>query len=173
MFTKDVCFPLDHQYLANHSAVAVQCSLTALTKSLALLLVHGNYSDWSEFRACSVSCGGGNATRYRTCTNPRPLFGGRNCSRFGANMETIPCNVLQCPSKSRDIIFSALNSKLIWLANLPDVKRRMYQRKVDVNMWNAVKSVLAKHTLYGVQHIHINLTLMHSTFYRYADADPN
>ena len=59
------------------------------------------------------------------------------------------------------------------MANLPDVKRRMYQRKVDVNMWNAVKSVLAKHTLYGVQHIHINLTLMHSTFYRYAEADQN
>ena len=65
----------------------------------------------------------------------------------------------------------------------------MYQRKVDVNMLNAVKSVLAdvssvssssdlfaltkvsphnvsQHTLYGVQHIHINLTLIHCTFRR-------
>ena len=32
---------------------------------------------------------------------------------------------------------------------------------------------LANTTLYGVQHIHINLTLIHSTFYRYANADQN
>ena len=65
----------------------------------------------------------------------------------------------------------------------------MYQRKVDVDMLNAVKSVLAdvssllwrranarnvsQQTLYGVQHIHINLTLIQSSFYRYADADQN
>ena len=30
---------------------------------------------------------------------------------------------------------------------------------------------VSQQTLYGVQHIHINLTLIHSTFYRYADAD--
>ena len=32
---------------------------------------------------------------------------------------------------------------------------------------------VSQHTLYGVQHIHINLTLIliHSVLYRYADAD--
>ena len=56
------------------------------------------------------------------------------------------------------------------------VKRTMYQRKVDVDMLNTVKSVLAivfvrakrpgntwnvsRHTLYGLQHIHINLMLI-------------
>ena len=70
----------------------------------------------------------------------------------------------------------------------------MYQRKVDVDILNAIKSVLAdvssvsasseqrqranarnvsQHTLYGVQYIHINLTLIHCTFYRHADADQN
>ena len=59
----------------------------------------------------------------------------------------------------------------------------MYQRKVDVDMLNAVKSVLAdvssaspssgqrkanaqyisKHTLYSVQHIHINLYVVRVT----------
>ena len=74
----------------------------------------------------------------------------------------------------------------------------MYQREVDVDMLNAIKSVLAdvpsvspssehrrrsdeglsfnarnfsQHTLYGVQHIHINLTLIHSALYGYANAD--
>ena len=67
----------------------------------------------------------------------------------------------------------------------------MYQRKVDVDMLTAVKSVLAdvssfnplserrgltlemQHTLYDVQHIHINLMLIHCTFYRHASADQN
>ena len=63
------------------------------------------------------------------------------------------------------------------------VKRTIYQRKVDVDMLNAVKSVLAdvssvspslwwsanvrnvtQHTLYGLQHIHISLTLINCTF---------
>ena len=69
----------------------------------------------------------------------------------------------------------------------------MYQRKVYVDMLYAIKSMLAdassvsplseqlelwcqsqswsQHTLYGIQHIHTNLTLIHSTFYHHADAD--
>ena len=67
----------------------------------------------------------------------------------------------------------------------------MYQHKVDVDMQDTLKSVLAdvssispeflfsllwrranarnvsQHTLYGVQHIHINLTLIHCTFYHH------
>ena len=69
--------------------------------------------------------------------------------------------------------------KLVLVCVGAAVKRTMYQRKVDVDMLNAVKSVLAdvssvrlcsnegltletSDTLYGVQHIHINLyTLTH------------
>ena len=68
----------------------------------------------------------------------------------------------------------------------------MCQREVDVDMLNTVKSLLAdvlsvspsseqrltanarnvsQQTLYAVQHIRINLALIHSSFYRYADAD--
>ena len=32
---------------------------------------------------------------------------------------------------------------------------------------------VSQNPLYGVQHIHINLTLVHSTFHCYADADQN
>ena len=75
--------------------------------------------------------------------------------------------------------------------------RTMYQRKVDVDMLDTIKSVLADissisppseqslcsdegptletsaNTLYGVQHIHMNLTLIHCAFYCHADADQN
>ena len=46
---------------------------------------------------------------------------------------------------------------------------RMYQCEVDVDMLNAVKRNSGH--FYGVQHIHINLTLIHPALYCYADAD--
>ena len=57
------------------------------------------------------------------------------------------------------------------------VKRTMYQRKVDADMMNAVKLTdvssvspsseqsVSQHTIYGVRHIHINLTLIQCTFH--------
>ena len=81
---------------------------------------------------------------------------------------------------------------VVFCETLITVKRTMYQRKVDVDMLNAVKSVLAnvlsisplseqrrrantrnvsQHTIYGIQHIHINLTLINSTFYFHTATD--
>ncbi|XP_076099012.1 SCO-spondin-like isoform X4 [Mytilus galloprovincialis] len=42
--------------------------------------IDGNWSGWSEWERCSVTCGGGFKTRNRTCSNPEPLFGGNNCT---------------------------------------------------------------------------------------------
>ncbi|GIY91918.1 thrombospondin-1 [Caerostris extrusa] len=39
--------------------------------------VHGSWSSWVAWD-CSVSCGGGTGQKKRTCTNPMPLFGGKN-----------------------------------------------------------------------------------------------
>ena len=43
---------------------------------------------WSNSSAgnCSKSCGGGNKTRIRTCSNPAPSCGGNNC--IGKSVET-------------------------------------------------------------------------------------
>ena len=55
-------------------------------------------SDWSPFTNCSVSCGSGSKTRYRTCYRSR--FGGKNCSSLrGALTEQRPCNVHNCSGK--------------------------------------------------------------------------
>ncbi|PFX32412.1 Hemicentin-1 [Stylophora pistillata] len=56
--------------------------------------VHGNWSDWGEWSNCTVSCGGGEQTRYRDCDNPPPAYGGREC--LGVSEETRPCNELPC-----------------------------------------------------------------------------
>ena len=45
---------------------------------------------WSDFGACSVSCGGG--TQTRTCANPEPSNGGADCT----GESTQPCNTDAC-----------------------------------------------------------------------------
>ncbi|CAH3021140.1 unnamed protein product, partial [Porites evermanni] len=46
------------------------------------LAIDGGYTDWSA-SDCSVTCGGGTQTLTRTCTNPPPSNGGKNCSGLG------------------------------------------------------------------------------------------
>ncbi|XP_057298019.1 SCO-spondin-like isoform X2 [Hydractinia symbiolongicarpus] len=59
--------------------------------------VNGYYSPWSLFSACSETCGDGRKTRSRTCTNPAPQHGGKDCARIGAAKETVHCKVIECP----------------------------------------------------------------------------
>ena len=63
------------------------------------LSVDGMYSPWSQWSACSKSCGYGIQTRKRTCTSPEPQHGGRDCTDLGDPENMRPCQVIQCPSK--------------------------------------------------------------------------
>ncbi|XP_030853395.1 hemicentin-1 isoform X1 [Strongylocentrotus purpuratus] len=55
--------------------------------------VDGVWGSWSIWSTCTVSCGGGQQTRTRTCTGP--LHGGQPCE--GRSEQTIRCNAEQCP----------------------------------------------------------------------------
>ncbi|XP_073244555.1 SCO-spondin-like isoform X1 [Porites lutea] len=55
----------------------------------------GGWSAWGKWCACSKTCGTGTQHRSRTCTNPRPVYGGRQC--LGENTETRNCNTNSCP----------------------------------------------------------------------------
>ena len=57
--------------------------------------VDGKWSEWRDWGECSRSCGGGFHTRSRTCTEPPPRHGGKDCS--GKPDETRPCNTQSCP----------------------------------------------------------------------------
>ena len=57
--------------------------------------VDGGFTDWSNWTVCSVTCGGGNQTRNRTCSNPEPQNGGKDC--VGDFEETQSCNTDTCP----------------------------------------------------------------------------
>ncbi|KAL9971012.1 hypothetical protein ACROYT_G023488 [Oculina patagonica] len=59
--------------------------------------INGNYSDWSDWSLCSRSCSGGVKTRKRECTNPSPLYGGKDCKEIGSAFEKVHCNPQSCP----------------------------------------------------------------------------
>ena len=58
------------------------------------LLVDGGWSDWQNVTNCSTTCGEGVITQQRTCTQPSPSCGGRECS--GINITNISCSNKCC-----------------------------------------------------------------------------
>ncbi|XP_059151468.1 hemicentin-1-like [Physella acuta] len=59
------------------------------------VVVHGEYSSWGPWGHCSASCGRGEHSRVRSCDNPRPENGGRNC--VGPSVEVSSCMIEACP----------------------------------------------------------------------------
>ena len=57
--------------------------------------VHGDWSVWSSWSTCNASCSGGIRTRFRTCTNPLPQYGGKICDGDSAQKQY--CNTEPCP----------------------------------------------------------------------------
>ena len=66
------------------------CNISALH---SIHLVDGGWGKWKEWKNCTVSCGGGQQSRFRLCDKPEPEFEGKNCTYDGSNStETQPCN---------------------------------------------------------------------------------
>ena len=56
--------------------------------------VDGGWTGWSDWSGCSASCGNGNQTRTRSCTNPTPAYNGDDCE--GEETETQLCKIVGC-----------------------------------------------------------------------------
>ncbi|XP_068422423.1 A disintegrin and metalloproteinase with thrombospondin motifs 13 [Clinocottus analis] len=66
------------------------------------VVVHGSWSNWSEFSPCSRTCGGGVAHRTRKCNNPRPALGGNDCE--GTDIEAELCHQQPCELTQLDFM---------------------------------------------------------------------
>ena len=57
-----------------------------------------DWGSWLPWGVCTATCGGGNRTRVRYCTNPPPVNSGREC--LGTNIDVEDCaDDSVCPSE--------------------------------------------------------------------------
>ena len=68
--------------------------LANIISSFIIFLVDGGWSDWQNVTNCSTTCGEGVITQQRTCTQPSPSCGGRDC--LGENITYVSCTKC-CP----------------------------------------------------------------------------
>ena len=62
--------------------------------------VNGGWGPWTDWSACTASCGGGEQTRTRDCNNPESQCGGTDCTLDGSSStETQNCNENCCPGE--------------------------------------------------------------------------
>jgi len=49
--------------------------------------IDGNWGTWEPWGSCSVTCANGTETRTRLCDDPKPMFGGANCTSNSSRTE--------------------------------------------------------------------------------------
>ncbi|ELV11507.1 Hemicentin-1 [Tupaia chinensis] len=80
---------------SDYECVARNLMGSVLVRVPLIVQVDGSWSEWSPWEECTRSCGRGNRTRTRTCSNPLAQHGGRPCD--GNAVEVIMCNIRPCP----------------------------------------------------------------------------
>ena len=71
-------------------------SVKSGVRQLTCCAVDGYWGQWTQWSACSFTCGSGIQTRTRVCVPP--LYRGLEC--VGDSQQTRTCEVVPCPSKT-------------------------------------------------------------------------
>ncbi|EDO46870.1 predicted protein, partial [Nematostella vectensis] len=56
--------------------------------------INGDWTEWSSWSYCNRPCGTGYENRTRSCTNPPPKYGGKDCE--GEDHQAKTCNTDPC-----------------------------------------------------------------------------
>ena len=62
-----------------------------------MVLVNGGLTEWSEWGRCDKLCENGKQRRHKTCTDPKPRCGGRQCDTSVTIEDERPC--MYCPGE--------------------------------------------------------------------------
>lgn len=84
-----------------HGSQASWCPFITLSSADVCFAVHGNWAEWSDWGDCTVTCGGGQRRRFRTCSNPAPKHHGRPC--IGNSQVTETCSEQRCAGQESNI----------------------------------------------------------------------
>ncbi|TRZ22552.1 hypothetical protein HGM15179_004536 [Zosterops borbonicus] len=87
--------PLLREDTSEYECVARNLLGSVLATVPLTVQVHGGFSSWLEWRACSVTCGQGVQERVRQCDSPVPANGGRACP--GPHRDLRSCHRQPCP----------------------------------------------------------------------------
>ncbi|KAK2180840.1 hypothetical protein NP493_423g02026 [Ridgeia piscesae] len=71
--------------------------------------VDGDWSPWTAWSTCSVTCGGGQQQRTRRCDNPAPRNGGVDCR--GKHAESQTCNSDICPGRPNRLLRNTMSER--------------------------------------------------------------
>jgi len=66
------------------------CDIKIFQCIIYIIVVDGTWQSWSNWGACSATCGPGLISRTRSCT--QPLNGGQNCPGTGVDTKMCPNN---------------------------------------------------------------------------------
>ena len=98
-----------------------------------VILVNGGWTEWREWSACSISCGGGSQTRFRNCTNPIPANGGLNCSASAVDIRDCVNNGLCSAGKD------ALPDQFFWFVFISIINQYVNGQR-NICPWNTFVS---------------------------------
>ena len=59
-----------------------------------LVPLDGHWGRWSSWESCDQDCGPGKQNRTRTCDNPAPKYGGKDC--VGDSKSIRDCMIKKC-----------------------------------------------------------------------------
>jgi len=73
--------------------------------------VDGGWTEWKYEHPCSVTCSKGIEIFSRTCTNPKPECGGKECDGLSKQAKTCYAQI-PCPCKLNNIAIHYLNFQI-------------------------------------------------------------
>ena len=89
-----------HDHVMGNLELGFHAPMSVSNCNVLLCVVHGGWSDWTEWGQCSETCGEGLAERSRTCDSPLAQHGGRKCT--GKDSDRQSCNLKPCARKFID-----------------------------------------------------------------------